>query len=208
LEGHSHVIVALAGAVAVDSLVGQFTGTPLSGPLLTTPMSQPATLSILVIKGIFYLGVAIGGLTPDIDNARSTLGQKLGFISKEIMHHFGHRTIMHSLIGLGIFTALAFGAQQLVVNFLASHLPDKHEVQVIDGSKALWLALVLGYILHLFGDSLTEEGIPIFWPAKWHLGFPPFRSLRFRAGSWAEPIAVWLIVILVGVGLWQNVIHL
>jgi inner membrane protein len=208
LEGHSHVIVALAGAVAVDSLVYQFTGTPLSGPLLTTTMSQPATLSVLTIKGIFYLGVAIGGLTPDIDNARSTLGQKLGFVSKEIMHHFGHRTIMHSLIGLGIFTALAYGVYRLVVNFLVPRLPDQHEAQFLAGSKALWLALVLGYILHLFGDSLTEEGIPIFWPAKWHLGFPPIRSLRFRAGSWAEPIAVWLIVILVGVGLWQNIIHL
>ena len=208
MEGHSHVIVALAGAVAVDSLVGQVTGTPLSGPLLTTPMSEPATLSILVIKGLFYFAVAIGGLTPDIDNARSTLGQKLGIISKEIMRHFGHRTIMHSLIGLGLFTALSFGAQQLVVHYLATRLPDQYPVHLIDGSKAIWLALVLGYVLHLFADSLTEEGIPIFWPAKWHLGIPPIRALRFRAGSWAEPIAVWLIVILVGVGLWQNIIHL
>jgi inner membrane protein len=208
LEGHSHVIVALAGAVAVDSLVGQLTGMPLSGPLLTATASQPATLSILTIKGLFYLSVAIGGLTPDIDNARSTLGQKLGIISKEIMHHFGHRTIMHSLLGLGIFTALGYGVQQLVVKFLATRLPDQHEVQVVDGSKAIWLALVLGYILHLFGDSLTEEGIPLFWPAKWHLGIPPFRALRFRAGSWAEPVVVWLLVVLVGVGLWQNVIHL
>jgi inner membrane protein len=208
LEGHSHVIVALAGAVAVDSLVGQFTGTPLSGPLLTSTMQEPTTLSILVIKGLFYFGVTIGGLSPDIDNARSTLGQKVAPLSRAIMHHFGHRTIMHSLIGLGIFTALGFLVQQLVVKFLASRLPDQHEVKVIDGSKALWLALVLGYILHLFADSLTEEGIPIFWPGKWHLGIPPIRALRFRAGSWGEPVAVWLIVALVGVGLWQNIIHL
>jgi len=200
LEGHSHVIVALAGAVAVDSFMH------LSGPPLTLSGHEP-TLSMLAVKGIFYGGVAIGGLAPDIDNARSTLGKRLGIVSKEIMHHFGHRTIMHSLIGLAIWTALGFGMQQLAVHLLAGHMGSQ-QLNFITGSETLWLALVLGYILHLFGDSLTEEGIPIFWPAKWHLGFPPLRALRFRAGSWAEPVVVWILVILVGVGLWQNIIHI
>jgi membrane-bound metal-dependent hydrolase YbcI (DUF457 family) len=200
LEGHSHVIVALAGAVAVDSFLH------LSGPPLILGGHEPS-LSALAVKGIFYGGVAIGGLAPDIDNTHSTLGKRLGLVSKEIMHHFGHRTIMHSLIGLGIWTALGYGAQQLAVHFLAGHLGNE-QLNFITGSKTLWLALVLGYILHLFADALTEEGIPIFWPNKFHLGFPPIRALRFRAGSWAEPVVVWMLVILVCAGLWFNVIQI
>ena len=201
LEGHSHIIVALAGGVAVDSFLH------LSGPSLTMNSAGSTTLGVLVVKALFYGGVAIGGLAPDIDNARSTLGKRLGIVSKEIMHHFGHRTIMHSLIGLAIWTALGYGAQQLAVHFLAGHMGSQ-QLNFITGSQTLWLALVLGYILHLFADSLTEEGIPIFWPNKFHLGFPPIRALRFRAGSWAEPVVVWLLVILVGVGLWFNVIQI
>jgi inner membrane protein len=199
LEGHSHVIVALAGAVAVDSFLH------LSGPPLVLGGHEP-TLSLLAVKGIFYGGVAIGGLAPDIDNTSSTLGKRLGIISKEINHHFGHRTIMHSLIGLAIWAALGYGAQQLAVHFLAGHMGSQ-QYNFITGSYTLWVALVLGYILHLFGDSLTEEGIPIFWPNKFHLGFPPIRALRFRAGSITEPIVVWLLVILVGAGLWFNIIQ-
>ncbi len=200
MEGHSHVIVALAGAVAVDSFLH------LSGPPLLLGGHEPS-LSVLAVKGIFYGGVAIGGLAPDIDNASSTLGRRLGIISKEIMHHFGHRTIMHSLIGLAIWTALGFGAQQLAVHLLAGRL-GREQYNFITGSYTLWIALVLGYILHLFGDALTEEGIPIFWPYDFHLGIPPIRALRFRAGSTAEPIVVWLLVILVGAGLWFNIIQI
>ncbi len=200
MECHSHVIVALAGAVAVDSFLH------VSGPPLILGGHEPS-LSMLAVKGIFYGGVAIGGLAPDIDNTSSTMGKWLPFISHEINHHFGHRTIMHSLIGLGIWTALGYGAQQLAVHLLAGRLGSQ-QYNFINGSETLWLALVLGYILHLFGDSLTEEGIPIFWPNEFHLGIPPIKALRFRAGSWAEPVVVWLLVILVGVGLWFNVIQI
>ena len=205
MEGHSHVIVALAGGVVADSFLH------ISGPELTTGglAALPAStlVSILAVKGLYYGAVAIGGLTPDIDNARSTLGKRLGWISKETMHEFGHRTITHSLIGLAIWTGLGFGIQQLIVHLLSGHLIGS-ELNVVENSKIVWLGLVLGYILHLFGDSLTEEGIPIFWPNKWHLGIPPIRGLRFRAGSWVEPVVVWLLVVLVGVGMWQNIIHI
>ncbi len=200
MEGHSHVIVALAGAVAVDSFLH------LSGPPLIVN-GQELSLSVLAVKGIFYGGVAFGGLAPDIDNTASTMGKWFPFLSFEINRHFGHRTIMHSLLGIAIWAALGFGLQQLAVYLLAGHMGSQ-QLNFINGSETLWVALVLGYVLHLFGDSLTEEGIPIFWPAKYHLGIPPIRALRFRAGGWAEPIVVWLLVILVGVGLWFNIIQI
>ena len=206
MEGHSHVIVALAGAVVVDSFLH------LSGPTLIPALNAAGqapepSLSALAVKAIFYGGVAIGGLAPDIDNTRSTAGQWIPFLSKEINKHFGHRTIMHSLIGVALWTALAYGAQQLAVHFLAGHMGSQ-QYNFINGSETLWVALVLGYILHLFGDALTEEGIPIFWPNKFHLGFPPIRQLRFRAGSWAEPVVVWFLVILVCAGLWFNIVQI
>src|SRR5258708_16525291 len=92
MEGRSHLLVGLTAGVVLDSVV-HLTGDPLT-------MAKYVPLTLLVKKAIYYFMVGFGALLPDIDNARSTLGHKLGWISKEIQHLAGHRTLFHSLLGL------------------------------------------------------------------------------------------------------------
>src|SRR5262249_19423119 len=104
LRGSSHVIFGLAGAVAIDSVFH------LSGPPLIGASTAPGADQIL--EKIIFLGfAALGWLVPDVDNARSTLGQRSGPISRGIQHRAGHRPIFHSLLGLVLTGAVIWGAQ-------------------------------------------------------------------------------------------------
>src|SRR6516165_10488896 len=109
--GRSHVIFGLTAAVVLDSAVH------ISGPPLAT--ATPVPLELIINKAIFFSMVVLGALLPDIDNAQSTIGQRFGWISKEIQHIAGHRTIFHSLLGLLLGLLLALGIQQLIIILLA-----------------------------------------------------------------------------------------
>ena len=76
MEGRSHLLVGLTAGVVIDSLFH------ISGAPLTNATSIP--LALLANKAVYYFAVGFGALLPDIDNARSTLGNNLGFISKGI----------------------------------------------------------------------------------------------------------------------------
>ncbi len=193
------MVFGLAGAVVIAS------ATHIAGPSLLG--GAPVTLDLVAQKAIFYGFAALGALTPDVDNARSTLGQKLGPISREFQHLAGHRTFFHSLIGMGIVGAIIWAAQY------ALGLALYHFGLTVTGeelnagiSPAGFLApsvgiafggLMIGYFLHLVADSLTEGGVPWLWPSKVRYGFPPNRHLRFKTGSRWEPILVVVISVAV-----------
>src|SRR5579859_7353907 len=80
VEGPSHVVFGLAGAVALESALH------IAGPPLLELGHAPSAEQI-AIKGIFYGLAALGALVPDIDNARSTLGKRLGVVSRQIQKH-------------------------------------------------------------------------------------------------------------------------
>ena len=88
MEGRSHLLVGLTAGVVLDSMVH------LSGDPLT--MAKAVPLILLVKKAVYYGAVGFGALLPDMDNAQSTIGHRLGWISKEIQHIAGHRTLFHS----------------------------------------------------------------------------------------------------------------
>src|ERR1700687_6097091 len=113
MEGRSHLLVGLTAGVVLDSVVH------LSGDPLT--MAKAVPLTLLVKKAVYYLMVGFGALLPDIDNARSTLGHKLGWISKPIQNLAGHRTLFHSLLGLLLGSLIALGLEQLVSYLLFQH---------------------------------------------------------------------------------------
>ena len=102
MRGTSHVVFGLAGAVLIAN------ATHVAGPSI---LAAPATIDLAAEKAIFYGFAALGALTPDIDNARSALGQRLGPISKGIQHLTGHRTFFHSLLGLAVVGAIVWAAQ-------------------------------------------------------------------------------------------------
>ncbi len=197
MEGRSHLLVGLTAAVVLDSVV-HVTGAPLM-----TASAVPVTL--LVKKIVFYGMVGLGALLPDIDNAHSTLGQKLGWVSKTIQHVAGHRTLFHSLLGLALGSLLALGLEQLVADVLAIRglaIP----AQFVRGEHLVFLSVLFGCIMHIAADALTEGGVPLFWPYPKRYGFPPNPHWRFRTGTWPEFVIVYGFMILVGLGIWKSII--
>ncbi len=134
-------------------------------------------------ESLIGMGVAtlLGGITPDIDNIASPAWKhKLLPWESEATRTFleGHRHLSHSLIGLVLFTTML----HLFLFFL--RLPNLHIDPVVT-------AFLLGYASHLVMDSLTKEGVPWFYPLPFKLGFPPFKVLRVKTGSWVERLVVF-----------------
>src|SRR5579863_8711896 len=195
--GKSHLLVGLTAGVVLDSFVH------LSGPPLTMAGSVP--LSLVVNKAIFYIMVGVGALLPDIDNARSTMGRKLGWVSKEIQHVAGHRTVFHSFLGLIFGSLLAYGLERLAVYLLAQRgfvLP----AQLIGESHLVFFAVLFGCVMHIAADALTEGGVPLMWPNHRRYGFPPNPHWRFRTGTWPEFVIVWGFMIIIGICIWQSIL--
>lgn len=206
VRGSSHVVFGLAGAVVVDSLF-HVTGAPLLGGAVPTP-------DLVAQKAIYYSFAAVGALAPDIDNARSTIGRRAGILSKEIQHLAGHRTLFHSILGLALVGAIIWGAQYglglVLAHYGLYHAAASLGVSLAPGSPVVvglgiaFKAFLVGYLLHLVADSLTEGGVPWLWPNHTRFGFPPNRHWRFRSGSAWEPVVVALVCLLVIGGIYTQ----
>lgn len=197
MEGRSHLLVGLTAGVVLDSYFH------LSGPPLI--MAHTVSLDLLVNKAVYYFAVGFGALLPDIDNARSTLGRKLGPVSKGIQHTVGHRTLFHSLLGLALGSLLALGAERVVAYLLLQHgfsLP----ANIVDSSHLVFIGVFFGCVMHIAADALTLDGVPLLWPHRQRFGFPPDRSWRFRTGTWPEYVIVWTFMILVAIAIFQSIL--
>ncbi len=113
-------------------------------------------------------------MSPDLDAGESKLKRfaVIGItpfapLSQVLHQSFGHRGLLHSLAGLGLFTVLCA-------------LP-----------LALWLgapfgmALSLGYASHLLADSATKSGVPLLYPHRKRHHLLP-KGWRLTTGSMAE----------------------
>lgn len=189
--GHSH---ALSGAVAGGA----------TGILLHLPVSQAAALAG------FTAGMA---LLPDLDKCGSSPARCLGFLSEAIAWAAGrisggHRHATHSVLGIAIFTGLAWAcchfragwagkaglalllALSMAAALEALYIARGHIADVIAIGIAAWvawsgsglrlipLAVLIGCSAHIAGDMLTDSGCM--------LGFPVIRH-RFRLLP--EPLA-------------------
>ena len=197
--GRSHMMFGLTVAVVLDGVVH------ISGPPLSS--ASPVPLELIINKVIFFSMVALGALLPDIDNAQSTIGHKFGWISKEIQHIAGHRTIFHSLLGLLLGSLLALGVEQLVILLLAQR-GFIFPAQFVEKSHLVLVAVLVGCILHIAADGLTEGGVPLLWPYHKRFGFPPNPHWRFRTGDWPEYVIVYSCMLLVFLGIWQAIIKI
>ena len=197
MEGRSHLLIGLTAGVVLDSVVH------LTGPALTA--NKEVTLTLIVQKAVFYLMVGLGALLPDIDNANSTLGHKLGWVSRGIQRLAGHRTLFHSILGLVLGSLLALGLEQLV-SFLLIQQGYTPSADVVQGSHLVFFAVLFGCMMHIATDAMTEGGVPLLWPKPRRYGFPPNPHWRFKTGTWPEFVIVWSFMILVGICVWQSVI--
>ncbi len=206
VEGPSHVVFGLAGAVVIDSAFH------VSGvPLFATGLPSPDHIAL---KVVYYAFAAIGALSPDIDNARSTIGKRAGFVSKGLQHLSGHRTLFHSILGMalvGMFIwlmqyGLGLAFYQLGLRETGTHLAGglRNSLDFASGPGVAFVAFLIGYFLHLVADSLTLGGVPWLWPVHTRFGFPPNRNWRFKTGSIAEPIVVVAVAVLVIVGVFTR----
>jgi inner membrane protein len=197
MEGKSHLLIGLTAGVVLDSVVH------LSGDPLT--MAKAVPLALIARKVVYYFSVGFGALLPDIDNAHSTLGHRLGPISKGIQHLAGHRTLFHSLLGLTLGSLLALGLEQVVANMLSSR-GFATPASFVKGWHIVFFGVLFGSAMHIAADALTTGGVPLLWPNRKRYGFPPNPHWRFHTGSWPEPIIVWSFIILVGIGIWQSIL--
>jgi membrane-bound metal-dependent hydrolase YbcI (DUF457 family) len=189
--GHSH---ALSGAVT-GAAVGIFLN-----------FSDPR---IVALSG-FTAGMA---LLPDLDSCGSSPARSLGFLSKAVSHVIrkvsgGHRHATHSVLGIAVFTALAWVAchfrgdvagkaglallMTLTVSgaleslrIARSHVADVIGVGV--AAAEIWygfglalipLAVLIGCATHIAGDMLTDSGCMLGYPAS-----------KFRYHLLPEPLA-------------------
>ena len=197
MEGRSHLLVGLTAGVVLDSVV-HLTGDPLT-------MAKVVPLTLVVKKIVYYFMVGFGSLLPDIDNAHSTLGHKLGWFSKSIQRLAGHRTLFHSLLGLLLGSLIALGLEQLVT-YLLYQQGFTIPARFVRGTHLVFYAVLFGCIMHIVADAMTEGGVPLLWPNHKRFGIPPNPHWRFRTGTWPEFVMVWSFMILVGIGMWQSII--
>jgi inner membrane protein len=134
--------------------------------------------------GVASIGACfLGGLLPDLDKPTSEFWQKFpgGTFFGELFHPFlgGHRLISHSFLGVVVF------------GFLLKYLLFLASKTILVNMDIVWLSFMVGFISHLTMDSLTTEGIPLFFPLSFHFGFPPFKSLRIKTSGILEKAFVF-----------------
>lgn len=108
-------------------------------------------------QAVAFIGItSVCALLPDMDHPDARLPRMLGWpgraLAAIISAVFGHRTLTHSVLGVGLLSVgLAF-------------------IPGLPGYMS-W-AILLGCVTHILGDMLTVSGVRIWWPhrAVWRLG--------------------------------------
>lgn len=140
----------------------------------------PTLFQLPVDWWLLFVG-GFAALLPDLDAHESLIknlnvrGIKpfapIAFIFSRL---FRHRGALHSLLFLGLITAVSFIA-----------LPYT--------SIAFVLVIPLGYASHLAADALTVSGIELLWPSRKNIHFLPkfFRISTGHAIDWILLILAW-----------------
>lgn len=124
--------------------------------------------------GIF-LGAALGGLSPDIDEPQSYIGRKTSVKignkrygpSAMVKSIFGHRGITHSILAM----VIAFIPYFLCKDFYAESDSLFHLLLL-----QFLLGFGIGYVCHILGDFITVQGVPLFLPfTKYKFKIPLFK---------------------------------
>lgn len=154
MKWHTHAAIGVSSLWFLSPLLGQADSTNI---------------------GVLAACAALGALMPDLDASESKIkhlglyGIKPFYLPSFVAYRqFGHRGLLHSLVGLGAFA------------LTLSPLMCALEWQRI-------LTLILGYASHLAADACTVTGIPLLYPKKRRCFLLPQR-LRVVTGSDIEEI--------------------
>ncbi len=203
MEGHSH---ALSGAC-----------TGLAAGIV---LHEGLTADVALAG--FTAGMA---LLPDLDSIGACASRSLGFISESVawvirLISGGHRHASHSLVGIAVFTGLAWvaclfrhdlagqiGLGLLLVIAVAgalealhlarSHVADLAGVAVAGavvwhgyGLALIPLAVLLGTATHIAGDCLTKSGCMLAYPLSEHRSHLLPGRAAFTTGTRPE---LWVV---------------
>jgi inner membrane protein len=150
--------------------------------LTITSIYPPESLNLTTTVACL-MGSVVGALVPDMDQATNRLWDMLpagNFVGRVFRHlMLQHRTISHSIIGAFIFYKI-----------LDIFIPKLLNPDYVNSSIVI-VSLMIGYVSHLIADSLTKEGVPLFFPLQFKIGIPPIRSLRITTGKFVETIIIF-----------------
>lgn len=142
----------------------------------------PGSLNLMTLV-VAVVAADIGSLMPDMDQAGNRLwdlfpaGDTVGKVFRRIFYK--HRTLSHSLVGL-----------LLIYKFFDWFLIKILNPEFIN-PEVILVSIMVGIVSHLLADSLTKEGLPLFFPLKFSVGFPPIEVLRIRTGKWIENLIIY-----------------
>ena len=143
---------------------------------------------------VAMLANQIGGILPDIDQPTAPfwrnlpVGKVFGRVFDKLLG--GHRFLTHSLVGVGLFSFLAW----LLLNFI-------HPLMTNVDIALVWWAFVIGILSHLVMDSFTKEGVPWLLPIPIKIGLPPTKAMRITTGKSFETLLVFPGLIIVDIWL-------
>lgn len=161
----------------------------------------------------------------DLDSCGSTGARSLGFVSGAVSHVVrkvsgGHRHATHSLVGIAVFTGLAFlachfrsdyagmaGLALLITLSVSSALEAERLVKghagdligIAVAALVIWqgwglalipLAVLLGGLVHAALDSCTDSGVNWLWPVQYRFHFLP-EPLAWSTGTRPETLFVF-----------------
>jgi membrane-bound metal-dependent hydrolase YbcI (DUF457 family) len=187
-------------------------------------------------EGVTNTGVIAGALVcagaallPDADHHSGTIANSLKPVSNVVVKGIeavsgGHRKGTHSILGVAVFTAIAWGLSLLsietgneeigsilvgpgimcvlLVAFALKALKITRDTKILPWTTSIVLAVLiaifapeewfwmpfsvaLGCVVHILGDMITTNGVPLLWPLK-------FRSPRWmRDGRGLELDMIW-----------------
>ncbi len=106
------------------------------------------TTTGIALSPLNAITIGLSSLLPDIDTEASRIGRLVPFISRRIEKRFGHRTLTHSLLFV-----LLLAAVLSPLLFLS-----------LDLNLDLYLCFIIGYASHPFLDTMTINGVRLFYP--------------------------------------------
>jgi len=121
----------------------------------------------------------LGSIAPDADMPTSVTGRVLGPVSRWLYRRVGHRTLTHSIwgIGVGVVLWVAFGS--------------------------IGRALLVGWVSHLLVDSLNVQGVRFLWPSRVIFRF--FRNPRYTLEVGRRGEYIFLVFVALALSLYWPV---
>ena len=145
------------------------------------------TTTGIALSPLNAIAIGLASLLPDIDTEASRIGRLVPFVSRRIEKRFGHRTLTHSLLFI-VFLAVTL-SPLLLLNLN------------LELSLDLYLCLIVGYATHPFLDTMTVNGVRLFYPfSELKCVFPleVNQPHRYRVQSGSKVDKMLAVIFLIG----------